>query len=87
MVFGGTLFEELGFYYVGPIDGHNVNLLVPILQNVRDAETVGPILLHVVTEKGNGHPFTEPNVEKYHAVAKFDPETGEQFKPKSNAPS
>ena len=87
MVFGGTLFEELGFYYVGPIDGHNVNLLVPILQNVRDAETVGPILLHVVTEKGNGHPFAEPNVEKYHAVAKFDAETGEQFKSKSNAPS
>ena len=87
MVFGGTLFEELGFYYVGPVDGHNVKTLVPILQNVRDAETVGPILLHVVTEKGNGHPFMEPNVEKYHAVAKFNPETGEQFKSKSNAPS
>lgn len=87
MVFGGTLFEELGFYYVGPVDGHNVDLLVPILQNVRDADTVGPILLHVVTEKGAGHPFQEPNKEKYHAVAKFDPDTGVQDKPKPNAPS
>lgn len=87
MVFGGTLFEELGFYYVGPVDGHNIDLLLPILQNVRDAETVGPILLHVVTEKGNGHPFAEPNKEKYHAVAKFDPETGAQQKSKPNAPS
>ena len=87
MVFGGTLFEELGFYYVGPVDGHNIDLLVPILQNVRDAETVGPILLHVVTEKGAGHPFPEPNKEKYHAVAKFDPETGVQHKSKPNAPS
>jgi 1-deoxy-D-xylulose-5-phosphate synthase len=87
MVFGGTLFEELGFYYVGPIDGHNIDLLVPILQNVRDAETVGPILLHVVTEKGKGHPFEAPSKEKYHAVAKFDPATGEQKKGKSNAPS
>ncbi len=87
MVFGGTLFEELGFYYVGPVDGHNIDLLVPILQNVRDAETVGPILLHIVTEKGAGHPFAEPNKEKYHAVAKFDPETGTQQKSKPNAPS
>jgi 1-deoxy-D-xylulose-5-phosphate synthase len=72
---------------VGPIDGHNIDLLVPILQNVRDADTVGPILLHVVTEKGKGHPFEAPNKEKYHAVGKFDPATGEQKKGKSNAPS
>ncbi|QPC44420.1 1-deoxy-D-xylulose-5-phosphate synthase [Kaustia mangrovi] len=87
MVFGGTLFEELGFYYVGPVNGHDVETLVPILQNVRDADTVGPILLHVVTEKGKGHPFDQPHKEKYHAVGKFDPETGESFKGKSNAPS
>ncbi len=87
MVFGGTLFEELGFYYVGPVNGHDVETLVPILQNVRDADTVGPILLHVVTEKGKGHPFEQPHKEKYHAVGKFDPETGESFKGKSNAPS
>jgi len=88
MLFGGTLFEELGFYYVGPIDGHNIDHLVPILQNIRDADTVGPILLHVVTEKGHGHPFGDkPHKEKYHAVAKFDKTTGEQKKSVSNVPS
>ncbi len=87
MVFGGTLFEELGFYYVGPIDGHDIDTLVPILQNVRDAEQLGPILVHCVTEKGHGNPFGDPHKEKYHAVGKFNPETGEIFKGKSNAPS
>ena len=77
MLTGGTLFEELGFYYVGPVDGHNMDHLVPILENLRDADMLGPILLHVVTEKGRGHPFGEPSHEKYHAVGKFDPQTGE----------
>ena len=75
MLTGGTLFEELGFYYVGPIDGHNIDTLVPILQNVRDAKQLGPVLVHVVTEKGKGHPFAKPDQEKYHAVSKFDPVT------------
>ncbi len=87
MVFGGTLFEELGFYYVGPIDGHDIDTLVPILENVRDAGNMGPILVHVVTEKGKGNPFGGAPKEKYHAVGKFDPETGEVYKGKSNAPS
>ncbi len=87
MVFGGTLFEELGFYYVGPVDGHDVDLLVSILQNVRDADKLGPILVHVVTEKGKGHPFKSETQEKYHAVGKFNKETGEFLKVKSNAPS
>ena len=84
---GGTLFEELGFYYVGPVDGHNMNTLVHVLQNVRDAENLGPVLVHVVTEKGHGHPFPQPNAEKYHAVGKFDVVTGTEQKAKSNAPS
>jgi len=84
---GGTLFEELGFYYVGPVDGHNMNTLVHVLQNVRDAENLGPVLVHVVTEKGHGHPFPQPNSEKYHAVGKFDVVTGTEQKAKSNAPS
>ncbi len=87
MLFGGTLFEELGFYYVGPVDGHNIESLVPILENVRDAESLGPILVHAVTEKGKGHPFENPNKEKYHAVAKFNPETYEFKKAAANAPS
>jgi 1-deoxy-D-xylulose-5-phosphate synthase len=87
MVTGGTLFEELGFYYVGPIDGHNLDHLLPVLKNVRDAKHDGPILVHVVTEKGHGHPFPEASAEKYHAVNKFDVVTGTQAKPKSNAPS
>jgi 1-deoxy-D-xylulose-5-phosphate synthase len=87
MVFGGTLFEELGFYYIGPVDGHDIDTLVPILENIRDAEQLGPILLHVVTEKGKGHPFKEPHKERYHAVTKFDPVTLETPKAKSNAPS
>ena len=87
MVMGGTLFEELGFYYVGPVDGHDLKVLVPVLENVRDAPEVGPLLVHVVTEKGRGHPFPKEDPEKYHAVAPFDPETGEQKKPPANVPT
>ena len=87
MVFGGTLFEELGFYYVGPINGHDIETLVPVLENVRDADKLGPILVHVVTEKGHGHPFVKPHRERYHAVGKFDPVTFEMAPSKSNAPS
>jgi len=87
MLTGGTLFEELGFYYVGPIDGHNIDTLVPILQNVRDARQLGPVLVHVVTEKGKGHPFAKPDREKYHAVPKFNPATLEMATSVSNAPS
>jgi len=86
MVTGGTLFEELGFFYVGPIDGHNLDHLLPVLQNVRDAET-GPILVHVVTQKGKGYGPAEAAADKYHAVAKFDVATGAQAKAKSNAPA
>ena len=83
---GGTMFEELGFYYVGPIDGHNLDHLLPVLKNVRDSET-GPILVHVVTQKGKGYAPAEANHEKYHAVVAFDVVTGTQNKPKANAPS
>jgi 1-deoxy-D-xylulose-5-phosphate synthase len=86
MMTGGTLFEELGFFYVGPIDGHNLDHLIPVLENVRDAET-GPILVHVVTQKGKGYAPAEASADKYHAVAKFDVVTGAQVKAKSNAPS
>jgi 1-deoxy-D-xylulose-5-phosphate synthase len=87
MVTGGTLFEELGFYYVGPVDGHNLDHLLPVLNNIRNARQDRPVLLHVVTEKGRGHPFGEQSAEKYHAVQKFDVVTGTQAKPKANAPS
>jgi 1-deoxy-D-xylulose-5-phosphate synthase len=87
MVTGGTLFEELGFYYVGPVDGHNLDHLLPVLKNIRGARQDRPVLLHVVTEKGRGHPFGEQSAEKYHAVQKFDVITGTQAKPKANAPS
>ncbi|MGB8428376.1 MAG: 1-deoxy-D-xylulose-5-phosphate synthase, partial [Pseudolabrys sp.] len=82
---GGTLFEELGFYYVGPIDGHNLDHLLPVLRNVRDAEA-GPILVHVVTQKGKGYAPAEVSADKYHGVVKFDVATGTQAKSKSNAP-
>jgi 1-deoxy-D-xylulose-5-phosphate synthase len=82
---GGTLFEELGFYYVGPIDGHNLDHLLPVLKNVRDAEA-GPILLHVVTQKGKGYGPAEISADKYHGVVKFDVATGTQAKSKGNAP-
>ncbi len=87
MVTGGTLFEELGFYYVGPVDGHNLDHLLPVLRNVRDMDRDRPVLLHVVTEKGRGHPFGAPAADKYHAVPKFDVVTGEVKKPVSNAPN
>ncbi|MEM8689520.1 MAG: 1-deoxy-D-xylulose-5-phosphate synthase [Pseudomonadota bacterium] len=87
MLFGGTLFEELGFYYVGPVDGHNLESLVPILENVRDADSLGPILVHAVTEKGKGHPFGDVHKENYHAVSKFNPTTFEFKKAAANAPS
>src|SRR5690242_11706654 len=83
---GGTLFEELGFYYVGPIDGHNLDHLVPVLRNVRDAEN-GPILLHVVTQKGKGYAPAEASSDRYHGVVKFDVATGKQAKAQANAPS
>ena len=87
LVTGGTLFEELGFYYVGPIDGHNIEHLLPVLRNVRDSEEPGPVLIHVVTRKGHGYPPAEISDDKYHGVNKFDVVTGTQVKAKSNAPS
>jgi 1-deoxy-D-xylulose-5-phosphate synthase len=83
---GGTLFEELGFYYVGPIDGHNLDHLLPILKNVRDTGN-GPILIHVVTQKGKGYAPAEASEDKYHGVVTFDVMTGAQAKPKANAPA
>jgi len=77
---GGTLFEELGFYYVGPIDGHNLDHLLPVLRNVREAEESGPILLHVITKKGHGYAPAEASPDKYHGVSKFNVITGEQAK-------
>ena len=76
---GGTMFEELGFYYVGPIDGHNLDHLLPVLRNVRDADE-GPILVHVVTQKGKGYAPAESSADKYHGVVKFDVATGAQAK-------
>jgi 1-deoxy-D-xylulose-5-phosphate synthase len=86
MFTGGTLFEELGFYYVGPIDGHNLDHLLPILKNVREVRG-GPVLVHVVTKKGKGYPPAEAAVDKYHGVNAFDVITGKQAKPKANAPA
>jgi 1-deoxy-D-xylulose-5-phosphate synthase len=86
LVTGGTLFEEMGFFYVGPIDGHNLDHLLPVLKNVRDAKD-GPILVHVVTQKGKGYGPAEASSDKYHGVVKFDVATGKQVKAKANAPS
>ncbi len=86
LITGGTLFEELGFYYVGPVDGHNIAHLLPVLRNVRDYAD-GPVLLHVVTQKGKGYPPAEAAADKYHGVSRFDVVTGKQAKPKANAPS
>ena len=83
---GGTLFEELGFYYVGPIDGHNLDHLLPVLENVREADG-GPILVHVVTQKGKGYEPAEKSADKYHGVVKFDVATGAQAKSKAAAPA
>jgi 1-deoxy-D-xylulose-5-phosphate synthase len=80
------MFEELGFYYVGPIDGHNLDHLLPVLKNVRDTET-GPVLVHVVTQKGKGYAPAEASSDKYHGVVTFDVITGAQAKPKANAPA
>ncbi len=87
MVSGGTLFEELGFYYVGPIDGHKVEHLVPVLRNIRDSKASGPFLIHAVTQKGKGYAPAEESADKYHGVAKFDVVSGAQSKSKPNAPS
>ncbi len=86
MAMGGTLFEELGFYYVGPIDGHNLDQLIPVLENVRDAAE-GPCLIHVVTQKGKGYAPAENSADKYHGVQKFDVVTGEQAKSPPGPPS
>ncbi|MBA4047575.1 MAG: 1-deoxy-D-xylulose-5-phosphate synthase [Sphingomonas sp.] len=86
MAMGGTLFEELGFYYVGPIDGHNLDQLIPVLENVRDAEE-GPILVHVVTVKGKGYAPAEAAADKYHGVQKFDVITGAQVKAPPGPPA
>jgi 1-deoxy-D-xylulose-5-phosphate synthase len=84
---GGTLFEELGFFYVGPIDGHNLDHLLPVLKNVRDNLELGPVLIHVVTQKGKGYAPAEKSSDKYHGVNKFDVITGKQDKPPANAPN
>ncbi len=87
MVTGGTLFEEMGFYYVGPIDGHNMDHLLPVLKNIRDSKEDGPVLIHVVTQKGKGYKPAEESDDKYHGVSKFDVVTGAQVKGQANAPS
>jgi 1-deoxy-D-xylulose-5-phosphate synthase len=87
MLTGGTLFEELGFFYVGPIDGHNLDHLLPVLENVRDSDHAGPFLIHVITEKGHGYAPAAQSEDKLHAVAKFDVVTGAQAKAKPGAPS
>ena len=87
LVTGGTLFSELGFYYIGPVDGHDVNNLVTIFDNIKNANYQGPILIHVITEKGKGYKPAEKSGDKYHGVSKFNILTGEQNKSKSNSPS
>ena len=87
MLTGGTLFEEMGFYYVGPVDGHDLDHLLPVLRNLRDAEESGPILLHVVTQKGKGYQPAEAAADKYHGVVKFNVVTGEQAKAPPGPPS
>src|SRR4030095_831457 len=85
MITGGTLFDELGFYYVGPVDGHDVRALVEVLENVRDVE-VGPLLVHVVTQKGKGYGPAENSADKYHGVVKFDVVSGKQDKGTGGGP-
>src|ERR1700757_671391 len=87
MLTGGTLFEELGFYYVGPIDGHNLDHLIPVLRNVREAEETGPILVHCITQKGKGYAKAEASADKLHSVSKFNVITGEQAKAPPGPPS
>tara|TARA_Y100000590_G_scaffold465921_1_gene639663 strand:+ start:674 stop:2593 length:1920 start_codon:yes stop_codon:yes gene_type:complete len=87
IVSGGTLFNELGFYYVGPIDGHNLDALIPVLNNVKNSKYEGPILIHTITKKGKGYKPAEDSRDKYHGVTKFNVVTGEQSKSKTNIPS
>ncbi len=84
---GGTMFEEMGFYYIGPVDGHNLEQLVSILKNMRDTRHEGPVLIHAITKKGKGYAPAESSSDKMHGVSKFDVVTGDQYKAKSNAPS
>ncbi|KAJ6904021.1 1-deoxy-D-xylulose-5-phosphate synthase [Populus alba x Populus x berolinensis] len=84
---GSTLFEELGLYYIGPVDGHNIDDLIAILKEVKSTKTTGPVLIHVVTEKGRGYPYAERAADKYHGVNKFDPATGKQFKASASTQS
>ncbi|RZC04596.1 putative 1-deoxy-D-xylulose-5-phosphate synthase, chloroplastic isoform E [Glycine soja] len=84
---GSSLFEELGLYYIGPVDGHNIDDLVAILNEVKSTKTTGPVLIHVITEKGRGYPYAEKAADKYHGVTKFDPPTGKQFKSKATTQS
>ena len=86
-VTGGTLFNSMGFYYVGPIDGHDIDALLPVLKNAREVNYQGPIMIHVKTQKGKGYKFAEKSEDKYHGVSKFNISTGEQEKSKSNIPS
>ena len=86
-VTGGTLFNSLGFYYVGPINGHDLTTLVPILKNARDSKHQGPIMIHVKTQKGKGYSYAEKATDNYHGVSKFDVVTGEQIKSGSNLPA
>ncbi len=87
LVTGGTLFSELGFFYIGPVDGHDVNNMVSVLENIKDSKHEGPILLHAITKKGKGYKPAENSGDKYHGVSKFNVLTGEQKKSQSNAPS
>ena len=86
-VTGGTLFNSLGFYYVGPIDGHDLNILLPILKNARDSKYEGPIMIHIKTQKGKGYSYAERASDHYHGVSKFNVETGEQIKSSTNLPA
>ena len=87
VVTGGTLFNSLGFYYAGPIDGHDLTTLVPILKNARDSRHEGPIMIHIKTQKGKGYSYAEKATDHYHGVSKFNVETGEQLKSSSNLPA
>ena len=87
LLVGNSVFSQLGFTHIGPIDGHDIGQLLPVFKNLRDSSSHGPVLLHVVTEKGHGHPFAGPSAEKYHAVPKFDIVTGTQQKSTGNVPS
>ena len=87
MVTGGTLFSSLGFYYIGPIDGHDLDVLLPILKNAKDSRHNGPILIHLKTQKGKGYEYAEKSDDKYHGVSKFNVQTGIQEKSKSNIPA